>query len=492
MVKILGTALRGSRVRNSADHNLASLRGAPAFNRGGLNSIFANLNSNAYETAYPSINAIAKEFMQVRPFAIDGNGKKVEDVPALNALYHPNQKDSSVMFSQKLAVSTLVHRKTYLLVWRREGRDIFPGGRITPQNIAGYTFLEFPTITRRDGKTFYAVGSQEFTDDEVITVPGGVDPDNLYAGYSPNEASRRWAKLDDYIADFQAGFFENGAIPAGQFVVTAATDDDYNDTVDMLEKKHKGAGKNGNVSYSHRPINQNTGKLAEAQIEWIPFSQSNKDIDFKNLFEQVNKRIDTAFGVPQIVKGVDDAATYANAQVAEKGFAKRAVYPLLLVNYTQITHELNRITNGLGVAITFKYELPKVSDEEKVDAEATKIQTETIILLLDKGYSLNSIVDSLEFSNAFKNLKTAEEEAKIINDKPDVDEGGEVRESPDPDKIDGIKPLNAYELKCEDCGRYLGNTTQPLSATIKCSNSKCKHDTTFTVTTDDLKPVAVE
>lgn len=490
MVKILGTALKGSGLQNSANHNLDSLKGAPTFNRGGLHSIFANLDSNAYETAYPSISAIAKEYMQVRPFAIGSNGEKVEGVPALNALYHPNQKDSSVMFAQKVAVSTLVHRKTYLLVWRREGRNVYPGGRITPQNIAGYTFLEFPSVTRRDGKTFYGVGAQEFNENEVIVLPGGVDPDNLYAGYSPNEASRRWAKLDDYIADFQAGFFENGAIPAGQFVVTAATIDDYNDTVDMLEQKHRGAGKNGNVTYAHRPVTD--GKVAEAQIEWIPFSQSNKDIDFKNLFEQVNKRIDTAFGVPQIVKGVDDAATYANAQVAEKGFAKRAVYPLLLVNYTQITHELNRITNGLGTAITFKYELPKVSDEEKVDAEATKIQTETIILLLDKGYSLDSIIDSLEFSNAFKNLKKGDEKPKIINDKPDVDEGGEVREAPDPDEIDGITPLNVVELKCEECGRYLGNTTQPLVATIKCSGSKCKHDTTFTVTTEDLKPTPSE
>src|SRR5690606_17148148 len=129
------------------------------------------------------------------------------------------------------------------------------------------------------------------------------------------------------------------------------SEEDFKDTVEKMKAKHQGAGKNNAVTYTPRPINQD-GKPADAKIEWIPFAQANKDIDCKALFEQANKRLDLAFGVPQIVKGVDDAATYANAQVADKTFSKRAVYPLALRNYTQITHELNRVTGGTGIAIT--------------------------------------------------------------------------------------------------------------------------------------------
>lgn len=426
------------KVANSGRQN------APSFGMVSMNSMFNSFYSDAYASAFPSIRAISNEYMAVRPFAIDANGNEVPH-PVIDALYHPNQQDSSVAFAEKIAVSTLSLHKTYVLVWRIEGREARPGGDFTKAStqVAGFTFLEFPGVTRRDGRTFYNIGSQEFSDMEVIVLPGGVNPHNLYAGYSPSEAARRWAKLDDYIADYQAGFFENGAVPAGQFIITASTRQEYDDIVDTLQERHRGAGKNGNVTFSPRPIDKNTGKPSDAQIEWVPFSQSNKDIDFKNLFEQTNHRIDTTYGVPAIVKGIDDAATYANAQVAEKTFAKRAVYPLLLRNYTQITHELNRITNGLGVSITFKYEIPTVADEEYVESQTKEVEGRIIRDMTGSGYTLQSVIEAFSMSNAYKLLKTGTtSETKIDNDKPDVDEGGEVKKSPDPEKIDGITPVN--------------------------------------------------
>ena len=404
-------------------------------------SFFGHYQSDAYASSYPSIRAIANEYMAVPPKAIDAKGNPVPS-PIIDALYHPNQLDSSVAFAEKVAVSTLALSKTYILVWSRDGRSAKPGGDFTIDKVAGFTFLEFPGVSRRDGKTYYNKGSQYFTEDEVLVLPGGVDPHNLYAGYSPSEAARRWAKLDDYIADYQAGFFENGAVPAGQFLITAATKTEYDDIVDTLQARHRGAGKNGNVTYAHRPIDPNNGSPVSARIEWVPFSQSNKDIDFKNLFQQTNQRIDTAFGVPAIVKGIDDAATYANAQVAEKTFAKRAVYPLLLRNYTQLTHELNRITNGLGVSITFDYKIPTVSDEEKVDAERKQLDSTVIINMTEAGYSLESIVDAFKMPISYKDLVLGTETGNTDEDNPDVDEGGEVESAPDPAKIDGVTPVN--------------------------------------------------
>lgn len=438
---------QGSRLKNAFNalfgpSNSANFVGAQSLGTWNpINTLLNHYHSDAYASAYPSIRAIANEYMTVRPFAIDKNGKKVPH-PVIDALYHPNQADSSVAFAEKIAVATLALPKTYVLVWRREGREAKAGGDFTTDTIGGFTFLEGMGITRREGKTYYNVGAQEFTEDEVLVLPGGVNAHSLYEGYSPTEAARRWIKLDDYIADYQAGFFENGAVPAGQFIITAATKTQFDDIVDTLQKRHRGAGKNGNVTYAHRPVDPATNKPIDAQIEWVPFAQSNKDIDFKNLFEQTNKRIDLAYGVPQIVKGVDDAATYANAQVAERGFSKRAVFPLLLRNYTQLTHELNRITNGLGVAISFEYDIPTVSDEELVDAQRKVADTSVITTMTTAGYSLDSVVDAFELPLTYKLLKTDNSQPVIDDDKPDVDEGNEVDESPDPDKIDGVTPLN--------------------------------------------------
>lgn len=422
----------------------ANYVGAPSFREVNPYGFFDCYTSDAYASAYPSIRAIANEYMTIKPFAIDANGEPQQNIPVINALYHPNQKDSSVSFFEKIAVSTLVLPQTYILVWREENREAMPGGDFRGRqgrNIAGFTFLEAPSISIRDKTVYYSMGSQEFTDQEVITLPGGVDPYHLYNGYSPMMAAKKWATLDDYIADFQRGFFENNAIPAGHFIITAATETDFKDTVKRMKDKHRGAGKNNNVTYTPRPMGQD-GKPADAKIEWIPFAQSNKDIGFKELFEQANKRLDLAFGVPQIIKGVDDTATYANAQVAEKTFAKRAVYPLALRNYTQFTHELNRITGGLGVAITFDYEIPTVADEEKVTAETKNIEANLIRTLVTEGFSLDSVVDAFELSNSYKLLSRTDTPAVIENDKPDVDEGNEVDDSPDPDKIDGVTPLN--------------------------------------------------
>lgn len=435
----------------------------------GMQSIFKHYYSDAYASAYPSIRAIAGDYMQVKPYAIDKNGKRVDNNAIINALYHPNQLDSSVSFFEKIAVSTLFHRKTYLLVWRKENGEAKPGGDFSKgngENIAGYTFLEYPSITRRDNQTFYKIGAQEFSDREVIVLPGGVDPSNLYAGYSPSEASRRWAKLDDYIADFQSGFFENGAVPAGVITVTAATPQEYNDIVDTIEERHKGAGKNGKVTFAHRPVDQ-TGKPVDAQIEWTPFSEKNRDIGLKEIFDQTNNKIDLAYGVPQIVKGVDDAATYANAQVAERGYAKRAVYPLLLRNYTQFNHELNRITNGTGIAIAFDYEIPTVADEEKVEAETKQVEAAIITSMTMNGFSLDSIVDAFKLSNSYKLLKQGNTATKIENDKPDVDEGGEVTSSPDPDKIDGITPVNKVKMELTDEEKLKKVAMDLLKAQVK-------------------------
>lgn len=396
-----------------------------------------------YASIYPSIKAISNEFMKIRPKAIGSNGEPKSNAVALDALYHPNQLDSSVGFFEKLAVMNLTHRMTYLLVWRRQGNEAVPVGDLNPNNIAGYTFLENPAITRVDGKTFYNMGSQQFSEDEVIAIPGGVDPSGLYLGYAPGIASSRWATLDEYIADFQRGFFENGAVPAGQFVITSASKQDFDDTVDKLQDAHRGAGRNNNVTYTPRPVDPNSGKPADAKIEWIPYQQSNKDIDFKNLFEQANKRLDSTFGVPASIRGVGEANNYATARVDQQNFIRFTIEPLALRIYTQITHELNRITGGLGYAITFDLEYPAVADEEKVQAETKNIEVTAIRQLLDLGYTLDSAVDALRLSNAYKLLAMGEtNETEIDNDKPDVDEGGEVEDAPNPEKIDGVTPLN--------------------------------------------------
>lgn len=469
-MNILGTALGGVKSQ-------VNLVGAPSFAQVNPYGLYNHFKSDDYASHYPNVRPIVNEFMQIVPYAINSNGKPVKHA-VIDALYHPNKRDSLPMFLEKLGVSVLANDYTYLLVWRKEGRGTKPGGNYGNGggNIGGYTFLECPAIEYRDKKIYYKIGAQEFTEDEVIAIPGGAKPGNLYGGYSPALSAAKWATLDGYIADFQNGFFENNAIPAGVFKVAAPSVPEYKDMVAKLQERHRGAGNNNNVSYTHAPIDQQ-GNQAPAQVEWIPFAQSNKEIDFEPLLKHVDNRLSESYGVSSIIKGVDSAAKYSNAEVSEAGFAKRAVKPLALRIYSQITHELNRMTGGLGVAITFKYEIPAVSDAELVKAKTKREEVIMIKELTDMGYSLDSAVDALQLSQSYKLLKLGTGTTVIDNDKPEVDEGDEVNRSPDPTKIDGVTPLNSVEkeLHCSSCDRFLGVTAQDnYQDKLKCSNSKCR------------------
>lgn len=390
----------------------------------------------AFDNTYPSVSKIANAFMVIRPYAIDSNGKPLQKMPAVDKLYHPNQQMSSVDFRQALAVSALSHRTTYILVWHRgeNGEAVAGGGGVTPDNIAGYTFLEDCYIKVVDGHKYYKSPSLkfEFSDREVIEISAGIDPNDLTAGYSPTQAVKKWANIDDYIASYEGGLFENDAVPSGQFVIVAPTVEAFNAIVDEMQAKHRGSGNNNNVQYIHRPISADTGAVSPAQIEWIPFSQSNKDMSLETIFKQVNDKIDSTFGVPASIRGVNDNNTYASVKVDERIFVRWTLKPFATKIWTRFTHELNRITGGLGYAITFDVEIPSIADEEKVDAERKKVEADIITQMLDRGYSLDSIVDAFEFSNAYKLLEMgADEGAEIVNDKPDVDTGEEVEDSPE-------------------------------------------------------------
>lgn len=391
---------------------------------------------NAYDNIYPSITKIANAFMDIRPYAIDANGKPVQDANALNRIYHPNQRMSATDFREALAVCSLVHRKVYLLVWHIEdGRAVAGAGKnLTEENIAGFSFIEDAVVKIKDGRKYYksATYRWEFTENDVIEISSGIDPYDLDNGYSPTQAVKKWSNIDDFAADYEGGLLENNAVPAGQFIITAGTVEQFDEIVNEMQRRHGGAGNNNAVQYVHRPVDSTTGAPVSAQIEWIPFAQSNQSLDLGTIFKQANDKIDSTFGVPSSIRGVNDKNTYASVKVDERIFIEYTIRPFATRIWTKMTHELNRITGGLGYAITFDLETPDVAEEEKIIAEKKKVEFDLISSALDRGYSLDSIVDAFGLSNAYKLLeKGSDEDATIENDKPEVDEGSEVEDSPE-------------------------------------------------------------
>ena len=405
---------------------------------------------NSYDNTYPSIKAIVNKFIVIRPYAIDANGKPFKNNPnVVNALYRPNKQMSATDFREALAVMALVHPKVYLLLWHYEGNTACAGGDITENNFAGLTFLEGVSEIISSGKKYYQCGGKTYGEDEVIEIFSGYDPYNLSRGYAPSNASAKWANVDDYIAAYQAGFFENGAVPAGQFIVTAKDRAQFEDIVSKMQSSHRGSGRNNNIVYTHRPIDPATGAATSAQIEWIPFSQSNKDMSLDSVFKQANDKIDSAFGVPASIRGVNDNNTYASVRVDEQIFIKYTVEPFATKIYSRLTHELNRVTGGLGYAITFDLDIPGIADEEKIEAERKMTEFNLIDQAVKSGYSLDSVVDAFGLSKGYKLLKQGYTKPVIVNDKPEVDEGDEVEDAPDSSQTSDTDKKKVADTKQE-------------------------------------------
>lgn len=364
--------------------------------------------TGSYDNNYPNITKIAEQFATVFPYAIDAQGNQLQEVPqAVAKLYKPNKQMSGTRFFKTLAVMALVHPAVHIVVWHTDGRTLTdsPNG-ITPDNIGGYTILEDYRIEIEDGKKVYITSKGErYTENNIITISLDVNPYSVLSGYSPSMAAKKYSTLDDYIADYEKAYFENGAQPAGQLIITAPTEEAFNESVDYLQKKHRGPRGNNNIIYTHRPTNER-GEAQNAQIEWIPFNNGgNKALSLGELFEQAEKVRDTAFGVPAEVKGVVKNSNYASVVTAAHIFEKYTVYPKLLQVWTDFTHELNRITGGLGYSLTFDYEITPLADEEKVKAETQKIQFEMMANALNQGFALESIIEAFGLPDDYKKLE---------------------------------------------------------------------------------------
>ena len=382
----------------------------------GVNDTMNFYRFGSYDNTFPNISRISEAMAEVMPYAVGADGMKLETQPRLiSYLYNPNKQMSGVEFFETMAVMALVYPKIYILCWSEKGGRAIPGGNITADNIAGFTFLENPKVEydKTTGRKQYITrtlgNEQRYDESEVIEISLGVNPYSILDGYSPSMASKKWSNTDDYIADYQGGFFENGAIPAGQFIITAKSVEDFNEIVAEMQAKHRGAHANNNVQYVHKPIDTLTGVAMNAQIEWVPFQQPNNQLALKDIFEQANKKIDMAFGVPQEVKGYLSNSNYASVAVADYVFARRVVYPKLVKIWSKFTHEMNRITGGLGFAISFDYEIPVLE-------ETRKSQVTNLLAVLNGGFTLESAVNALQLPKSFLNLtregETAPEEER--------------------------------------------------------------------------------
>ena len=394
-----------------APHNQPTPLGGPWQTMGG-NLIPPH---DTFDNVFPYVNALAQRFATVVPYAVDANGERISPPPALTALYQPNRNMSGLEFLRAIATTLLTQSHCDILIWTRDADGIHPGGQVTAQNIAGYTIL--PQASRQYDSTRTAwyhrvtlaldgeTKTLDFSRDETIALQYCSHPEDQTRGVSPAMTVQKWATVDDMIADYERGFFGNGAVPAGMVSIVAQDATDFTRTKTRMEEAFRGADKINGILYNMVPVDPVTRKPSDmSKITWTPFQQANSSLDLTALDDVVNRRLANAMGVPDIVRGLDTGQTYANAQMAERSFVENTLKPLCMTVWDKWQFELDRITGGLGYGLTFDLDLPAQTDVEQVQAQTRQTQVQTLIALVNAGATVSAAATALGLSEEFHRL----------------------------------------------------------------------------------------
>ena len=365
-----------------------------------------------YDNIFPYVNAIAQRFSTVIPYAVTSDGRKIDPAPAaLSALYAPNDTYSCLEFLKLIASGMLTQSHVDILVWTPEG----PGGNITPDNITGYTLLPVNSRVYNDTRSdwYHRVTmdfgdgprTYEFTRNETISLSYSRHPDDPTRGISPAMTIKKWANVDDMIADYERGFFGNNAVPAGMLGIVSENAEDFQRNRARLEETFRGAGNNNGIAYNMIPVDPLTHKPSQtSKLVWVPFQNSNDTLDLQTVSNVVNNRLANALAVPDIIRGIDNGQTYANAEMAERAFIENTLKPLCMTVWDKWQFELDRITGGLGYGITFTLDLPAQTEVEKIQAETQQIRINNLLQLVTAGASVENAVEALGLPEAYRRL----------------------------------------------------------------------------------------
>lgn len=367
---------------------------------------------DTYDNIFPYVNAISQRFSTVIPYAVTPEGRRLNPVPpAIRALYAPNDTYSCLEFLKLIASGILTQSHVDILIWTTEG----PGGNITPDNITGYTLLPANSRVYNDTRSDWyhrvtmdlgdGIRQYEFTRNETIALSYSRHPDDPTRGISPAMTIKKWANVDDMIADYERGFFGNNAVPAGMLGIVSENAEDFQRNRARLEETFRGAGNNNGIAYNMIPVDPLTHKPSQtSKLVWVPFQNSNDSLDLRTVNDVVNNRLANALAVPDIIRGIDNGQTYANAEMAERSFIENTLKPLCMTVWDKWQFELDRVTGGLGYGITFTLDLPAQTEVEKIQAETQQIRINNLTQLINMGASVETAVEALNLPEAYRRL----------------------------------------------------------------------------------------
>ena len=236
-------------------------------------------------------------------------------------------------------------KPTSLYLLRPDGVTIIPGNGEFP------LAYHYQTATK---KRLFEV-NQETGECDILHIKLFNPLDDWY-GMSPVEVAMGSINQHNSIAQQNTSFLQNGGRPSGALMYKSSIDPQKRSELkDNLRNLYEGG--------------RNAGKilLLEGNFEWKEMGLSPKDLDFISGKELAAKEIALAFGVPNILVGSMNTATFANYKEARYNFWEETLIPLLNIVTGEFSNWLKMI---------FRTELRLWYDLDSIPALTNKREVE--------------------------------------------------------------------------------------------------------------------
>jgi len=169
-----------------------------------------------------------------------------------------------------------------------------------------------------DRYEYYVDSSPDKIQPEDIRHHKKFDPSNDWYGLSPLQVAAYSIDTETQASNWNYSMFKNQARPSGVLYTDSAIgDEQFKNLAKEVQENWQGASNAG------RPV------ILEGGLKWAQTALSQKDADYVQLKKLTREEICGIYGVPPIIVGILDRATYSNYKEADPIFWGQTIIPEL-------------------------------------------------------------------------------------------------------------------------------------------------------------------
>ena len=293
-----------------------------------------------------------------RSFAVyDAEGEALPDHPLSLLLASPNPWWSTAQLLERVTQHLLLTGNGVITKVR--------GVREIPVELWA---LQPSTVKPIPSRSSYVEGYQ-FRDGGAVRLLPAEDvchvqlsnPADPYWGLAPYRAGKISIDEDSAAREWNRANLRNSARPSGVLAFgTPLTREQWQEARWRLRQHYMGAA-NAGIPF-----------VSGGDAKWTPFDRTPLEMDFLSGRRLTREEICAVFGVPPVLAGILDRATYSNYEVAETVFWRQTVVPLLTLLAGQLTSSLGP-DFGLRPGEHVWYDEAGIPGAKRIDEATAKV-----------------------------------------------------------------------------------------------------------------------